>query len=211
MAPGPAPRRGRGRRRENEALRHRHVEVEEVGHVLLPLDALGDELDAGAGEHRRKVVDLDIEPAQRLGLEQELGGELHEPHAAVGERERIEAQIRRPIEREGKAAVAQLRQRAGLLGVERPPAALRDFEDQAPGHVRIGVEKASELTQEAGLRERGRRDIAGDERVAAARGEVPRDRRRAREHLAVELRHQPTLLEHRQELGRHEERLVGKA
>ena len=72
----------------------------------------------------------------------------------------------------------------------------------------MGLDEAAHGAQEAGLGKRGRGEVAGDEGLAAARGEMAGDGGRARQHLAVEIRHEPAPLQHRQELGRNEERAV---
>ena len=167
-----------------------------------------DELDAGPRQHRGEIVELDVEPVRCLGGKKHLGRELDEAHAAVGERKRIEAQIGRPVEREDEAAVAKLRQRPALSASSVRQQRCDSSSTSRP--VRSGWASTSRLTarRKPGFGKRGRGEVAGDEGLAAARGEMAGDGGGAGQHLAVEVGHEPAPLEHRQELGRNEERAV---
>ena len=112
------------------------------------------ELDAGTAEHRGEIADLDVDGPCRCRRDHEVGRQLHEAHAPVRQRERIDAQVGRPVEGERHAPVAQRRESPGPLRVERPPAALRQFEDDPPDRVGIGIDDAAERAQESRARRR---------------------------------------------------------
>ena len=139
-------------------------------------------------QHRGEIADLDVEARARLPRRHEV-----RPAASRSARRGRPAQADRGADRSpGRARTDRPRSRKrrqgpGPLGIERPPAALRQLEHEPPGQVRMGIDEAADGAQEPGFGERRQA------RVEATMASLPRAARwramatERAEHLAVEL------------------------
>ena len=140
----------RARLREQEALAETHVVFEQIDHLRLAFDPLGDQADAEPAEQVGQIGGMNVGAGGGRLAEQNRRRHFDIADAALAEIARFHAQIGDGIHAEQVAELAQCRQALGLQRPRSAQCALPQFQDEGGPERPVGVHELQDFREQLG-------------------------------------------------------------